>query len=323
MKPALDPTTLRVPSNTASSDIRRQYIAGIAAVSELTLTHPHGVLMRENAWEVLSADMEPTRAVTPLTLTELTRDIEEVDANTIFHLILSIADRAGSLDSVAACSSHTFASLSILPTCPQSLDELTFSLATIAASTTNSSILVLSSVTAPCLLNCTLHDVLLDGETTGIINHQSLCARLEAIPWKTPLAHLRGVDIWNAATKREHLALAIQCSSISLRGSSPLRPVVIGRSLLDSFSAGKGAPASKAERTLTAIVETVFRENLGKTHRLRSGRGGNDPPRTRSDAALAWRRDIDYDYHLHYWELTDGTVEIADIVCHNDFTITD
>ena len=28
-------------------------------------------------------------------------------------------------------------------------------------------------------------------------------------------------------------------------------------------------------------------------------------------ADLAWRRDIDHEYHLHYWERLDGTVEFA------------
>jgi len=34
----------------------------------------------------------------------------------------------------------------------------------------------------------------------------------------------------------------------------------------------------------------------------------------------AWRRDIDDQYHLHYWQ--DGeAVELARVVVHNDFRI--
>lgn len=33
------------------------------------------------------------------------------------------------------------------------------------------------------------------------------------------------------------------------------------------------------------------------------------------------RRDIDDEYHLHYWQCRNGAVEIASIVVHNDFSI--
>ena len=74
---------------------------------------------------------------------------------------------------------------------------------------------------------------------------------------------------------------------------------------------------------LRAIVETLEKTNLSATHRLRTGSGGNDPQRVRRrDQAKAWRRDIDREYHLHYWECDDGTIEIASVSFpHDDFTI--
>jgi hypothetical protein len=75
-----------------------------------------------------------------------------------------------------------------------------------------------------------------------------------------------------------------------------------------------------AQRVIRSAVETIRHDNLPATHWLRKGRGGDDPQRMRGDDA-AWRRDIDYEYHLHYWECGNGIVELAVVVVHNDFSI--
>jgi hypothetical protein len=46
----------------------------------------------------------------------------------------------------------------------------------------------------------------------------------------------------------------------------------------------------------------------------------NEPQLTRG-GDTAWRRDIDRDLHLHYWELEAGGVELASVVDHNNFYI--
>lgn len=78
-----------------------------------------------------------------------------------------------------------------------------------------------------------------------------------------------------------------------------------------------------ANSLLRAIVETLEENNLLATHSLRTGSGGQDPQRVRRrDRAKAWRRDIDREHHLHYWECEDGTMEIASVSFpHDDFTI--
>ena len=77
-----------------------------------------------------------------------------------------------------------------------------------------------------------------------------------------------------------------------------------------------------ASRLLRSIVDTLEQTNLRATHRLRTGRSGNDPQRMReSDRAKAWRRDIDRTYHLHYWSCEDGMIEFASLGVHNDFSI--
>jgi hypothetical protein len=79
----------------------------------------------------------------------------------------------------------------------------------------------------------------------------------------------------------------------------------------------------KIEALLRACSDTLLGINMAKTHPLRMGLGGGDPQRRRpSDGALAWRRDITYEYHLHYWLLRDR-VEFASIGVHNEFSITE
>lgn len=73
-------------------------------------------------------------------------------------------------------------------------------------------------------------------------------------------------------------------------------------------------------KILRAIVETINGWNMTDVHALREGPGGNEPQRMRG-FDKAWRRDIDRDLHLHYWECADGTIELASVVHHNDESI--
>ncbi len=90
------------------------------------------------------------------------------------------------------------------------------------------------------------------------------------------------------------------------------------RELCRQVCADRGG--SVPSRILRSIVETIKGHNLPAVHALRTGPGGNDPQRMRgSDEAQ--RRDIDREFHLHYWKCADGTVELASVVYHNDFSI--
>lgn len=75
----------------------------------------------------------------------------------------------------------------------------------------------------------------------------------------------------------------------------------------------------KTKVILRACAETILQTNLRATHALRTGWDGNDPQRMRG-RDKAWRRDIDKEFHLHYWETPSG-IEFASVVVHNDFTI--
>ena len=84
----------------------------------------------------------------------------------------------------------------------------------------------------------------------------------------------------------------------------------------------QNAGLSVAVGAIRAACEAIDRQNLRAVHALRIGRGGNDPQRRRKhDNAKAWRRDVDDEYHMHYWETDDGTIEFAWMAVHNDFSI--
>lgn len=73
-------------------------------------------------------------------------------------------------------------------------------------------------------------------------------------------------------------------------------------------------------RILRAIVETMLSQNMAAIHALRTGMSGAEPQRMR-DSDKAQRRDIDHEFHLHYWECANGVIELASVVHHNDFSI--
>lgn len=78
---------------------------------------------------------------------------------------------------------------------------------------------------------------------------------------------------------------------------------------------------SKVEMLLRACCETILDEKLADTHAIRENeKGGAKQLIRKVDNARAWRRDIDYEFHLHYWKIGDK-VEFASVVPHNDFSI--
>ncbi|MEH7275209.1 hypothetical protein [Neobacillus vireti] len=75
----------------------------------------------------------------------------------------------------------------------------------------------------------------------------------------------------------------------------------------------------KIKSLLKSLSETILGENLPSRHALRTGEGGNNPQVTRG-RDKAWRRDIDYEYHMHYWQ-DRHKIEFASLGVHNDMRI--
>ncbi|MBX9687534.1 MAG: hypothetical protein K2X27_12580 [Candidatus Obscuribacterales bacterium] len=61
----------------------------------------------------------------------------------------------------------------------------------------------------------------------------------------------------------------------------------------------------KIRRLLRACAETILKLNLDAVHALRTTSSGGARQRLRGNDK-AFRRDIDYEYHLHYWDTADG-----------------
>jgi len=97
----------------------------------------------------------------------------------------------------------------------------------------------------------------------------------------------------------------------------------IGRHFLDTAVVACKTDSTLTDKVLKAIVEALDGLNKRKAHRIRTGPGGSDPPRMRgSDHAM--RRDIDREYHLHYWSCENDFVELAVVSYpHDNYEIPD
>ena len=77
--------------------------------------------------------------------------------------------------------------------------------------------------------------------------------------------------------------------------------------------------AKKIRMLLRACSETVLGTNTRDTHWIRKSGGGNAEQLVTGDRA-AWRRDVDAEFHLHYWVTPRGP-RLAKLVAHNDYSI--
>ncbi len=99
------------------------------------------------------------------------------------------------------------------------------------------------------------------------------------------------------------------------------RKIKIGPSFLDTCRRlGFLHEMGKIRKLIAACVDIVILRNLDQSHWLRVGAGPNDPQVKGKYGQAAWRHDLDYEFHLHYWRLGDA-VELANVVVHNEFSI--
>jgi len=132
-------------------------------------------------------------------------------------------------------------------------------------------------------------------------------------------------EIFSEAIRRQDSGLLVTALVEALRRREREdRPWSINTHFYTSIWALIGAgKASLIRAVIRACVETVVDENMAATHQLRRGHGANEPQKIRdADKAGAWRRDIDHEYHLHYWVTSNGP-ELAAVVVHVDSSIPD
>lgn len=119
------------------------------------------------------------------------------------------------------------------------------------------------------------------------------------------------------------MALAVSCAA---------RQLVTDRQVADwsfhpSFLSDLEVPALRNDpgvlrRVLRACAETLSDVNLSDAHHLRAGSGANAKQIERAKAK-AWRRDVDREWHLHYWLWGGGKIQFASVRGHSYMGIPD
>lgn len=107
------------------------------------------------------------------------------------------------------------------------------------------------------------------------------------------------------------------------QGARPLGDYVLGAAFLDSLDAVAGVSADKVADVVVEVLTGLAETSAGRElHRLRTGRGGDDPPVVRDDGATCWRVALQLHTpsarRLHYWRRRDGVVELSRVVLHDD-----
>ena len=107
----------------------------------------------------------------------------------------------------------------------------------------------------------------------------------------------------------------------------PWREPKIGADFLESLTRVQGVSRERVVEVCAHVLSGRAAEVAGlELHPLRSSEGGNAPQLVRGDGAKAWRCSLQASTpaarRLHYWELPDGSVELAKIVYHDDISIS-
>ena len=138
---------------------------------------------------------------------------------------------------------------------------------------------------------------------------------------------LDAAEMWcsgaNPDGRVEAIVVAVRQLGLAVGATDPdARPWTVGPGFVRSSEAlGFTRSPTLARKLMRAAAETILGENNSAVHGLRTGPGGGVAQRTQG-GRKAWRRDIDYTHHIHYWDGASGP-ELAVVVPHDDFSIPD
>lgn len=107
----------------------------------------------------------------------------------------------------------------------------------------------------------------------------------------------------------------------------PFREPALGTRFLESLDRVQGISRERILEVCAHVVSNRAYDIAGlEVHQLRTSAAGGTPQRTRADGATAWRASLQVKTpsarRLHYWLLTDGTIELAQINTHDDMSIS-
>jgi hypothetical protein len=111
------------------------------------------------------------------------------------------------------------------------------------------------------------------------------------------------------------------------RDAYPPGAYTLGPDFLASLDRVEGVPRHRVVEVVTDVISrraaTMPSRQL---HPLRVDSGGDSPQRERYDGARAWRVSLEQNTpsarRLHYWQLPNGTIELASIAYHDDIGIS-
>lgn len=149
--------------------------------------------------------------------------------------------------------------------------------------------------------------------------------RLRADRLEQQLHELVGTDKALFVAELRHAYLA--STTDADRTTYPWQDPTLGPAFLDSLAHTQGV---SRERVVTVCAHVACRRAPTvpslELHALRTDEAGGSPQRTRADGAKAYRASLQAGTpaarRLHYWQLPDGTVELANVTYHDDFSIS-
>ncbi|MBD1434357.1 hypothetical protein H8B06_16110 [Sphingobacterium sp. DN00404] len=135
------------------------------------------------------------------------------------------------------------------------------------------------------------------------------------------------VNIWTNSISEMcfRIALAIQLKQTDVRTDfyeyTRSTDILVMKTFLSSQkSLNFQNDKSKARMLLRSLTEEILKTNLSATHEIRESKGG-ESKQLKWKEYCAWRRDIDHEFHLHYW--TKGKKMVfTDVVHHNNYNIS-
>ncbi|MHA6523538.1 hypothetical protein [Tessaracoccus sp. G1721] len=103
----------------------------------------------------------------------------------------------------------------------------------------------------------------------------------------------------------------------------PLAPWRYGAGFFETLNTVQGVSRAKVVEVMVQVLTGRDAELASRElHQLRSGRGGDDPPVTRSGGETCWRVSLQSNTpsarRLHYWKCADATIEFSSVRLHDD-----
>lgn len=340
----IDTCVLAAPQLTASRDDIMEYVETLLDWKKLLEEPWVAIYMSEHASEAMINDgVYPLRGELKRLFSE--KGIQEYDANTVGLLADELLKKTPSFETY-------FRIRDVLPSDFSTLPDL-LSIHTSDALSTELArcVIIIAILRSHCRKAILDHNLIVKpwrGTTIVQVRaqiHDIETTRDDLLPLPVPPEFFEGdilvcqnfrelvlnldeCAIWSAAQDEIGLELATKMAVYKSRLDRNVEPdweeitgFEFGRKFfrykLDCDRAGS---LGLADRILRALAETIDDINPRAVHEKRTGSGGGNPQELRGEDK-AWRRDIDRDYHLHYWECADGTIEFASVGPHNMFDI--